>query len=255
MKWHQGPFPAAVLASTIVVVLRLVLGLVAWGTVAAVTLFVPQYRSSFQLTALYGLSIVSGALTIGWVAQGRGQIQVFGLATLATHVAYFCGVELTAWAGWPPIGIPLVLVLSETLTAAGLWIWMLRAVGPASRPLPLGKALTLLRESLPIGGANYLRLLTFGSDVLLLGLFVSDAELGQYSVGFKLYSVGSSVLAVFLSALLLPQLAAQTTSGSAAARATLYSNLGKSLAVVAPAAVIGSLLAGTILPLLFTPWA
>lgn len=243
--------PAPILATTILS-LRLVLGLVAWGTVAVVTLLVPQYRSSFQLTALYGLSIFSGALTVGWVAQGRGQIQVFGLATLATHVSYFCGVELTAWAGWPPIGIPLVLVLSEVITAAGLWIWMLRAVGPASRPLSAGAALTLLRDALPIGGANYLRLLTFGSDVLLLGLFVSDAELGQYSVGFKLYSVGSSVLAVFFSVVLLPSLAARTTLGPAAVRSTLYSILGKSLVVVAPLSVIGSLLADTILPLLFT---
>jgi len=243
--------PAPTLATTIVA-LRLGLGLIAWGSVAAVTLLVPQYRTSIQLTALYGLSIVSGALTIGWVAQGRGQIQVFGLATLATHIGYFCGVELTTWAGWPPIGVPLVLVLSELLTAAGLWIWMLWIVGPAARPLPVGAALTLLRESLPIGGANYLRLLTFGSDVLLLGLFVSDVELGQYSVGFKLYSVGSSVLAVFLSAMLLPQLATQSTLGMARFRSTLYANLGKSLAVVAPGAVIGSLLAARILPLLFT---
>jgi O-antigen/teichoic acid export membrane protein len=243
--------PAPVLATTIVS-LRLALGIVAWGTVAAVTMLVPQYRSSFQLTALYSLSIVSGALTIGWVAQGRGQVQVAGLATLATHVAYFCGVELAAWAGWPPTSIPLVLVLSETLTAAGLWIWILWTVGPAARPLPWGAAVTLLRESLPIGGANYLRLLTFGSDVLLLGLFVSDAELGQYSVGFKLYSVGSSVLAVFCGVLLLPHLATQTTLGTAAVRSTLYSILAKSLAVVAPLAVIGSLLAAKILPLLFT---
>src|SRR5436190_3198790 len=157
----SGAVPAPVMAST-VVALRLVLGLVAWGTVAAVTLLVPQYRTSFQLAALYGLSIVSGALTIGWVAQGRGQVHVVGLAALVTHLGYFCGVELTAWANWPPICIPLVLVISETLTAAGLWIWMLRTVGPAARALHLAAALTLLRESLPIGGADYLRLLTCG---------------------------------------------------------------------------------------------
>jgi O-antigen/teichoic acid export membrane protein len=246
----SGAASAPVLAST-VVALRLGLGLVAWGAVAAVTLLVPQYRASFQLAALYGLSIVSGALTVGWVAQGRGQVHVVGLAALATHLGYFCGVEMTAWAGWPPISIPLVLVISETLTALALWVWMLRTVGPATRPLPLGAALTLLRDSLPIGGANYLRLLTFGSDVLLLGLFVSDAQLGQYSVGFKLYSVGTSMLSVFFTVLLLPHLATHTAAGPSAFRTTLYSSLVRSLAVVAPLAVIGSLWAGTILHLLF----
>jgi O-antigen/teichoic acid export membrane protein len=108
-----------------------------------------------------------------------------------------------------------------------------------------------LRDSLPIGGANYLRLLTFGSDVLLLGLFVSDARLGQYSTGFKLYSVGVSMLSVYFTVWLLPHLAAKTMAGPAAVRSSSFSILGRSLAVVAPLAVIGSLLAGTILQLLF----
>ncbi len=244
-------FSAPVLATTIIA-LRLALGVVAWGGVAAVTLLVPQYRGSFQLAALYGLSIASGALTLGWVAQGRGHVQVVGLAGLATHLGYFCGVELSTWAGWPPISIPLVLVISETLTAAGLWIWMVLSVGPAVRPVALPAALKLLRESLPIGGANYLRLLTFGSDVLLLGLFVSNDQLGEYSAGFKLYSVGSSVVQVFTTVLLLPHLAARSTAGAAGVRSALYSILAKSLAVVGPAAIVGSLLAGTILPLLFS---
>ena len=246
----SGAVPAPVMAST-VVALRLVLGVIAWGAVAAVTLLVPQYRASFQLTALYGLSIVSGALTLGWVAQGRGQVHVVGLAGLATHVVYFCGIELTAWAGWPPICVPLSLVVAETFTAAGLWVWMIRTVDAAARPLPFAAGLKFLRESLPIGGANYLRLLTFGSDVLLLGLFVTDTKLGQYSVGFKLYSVGVSMLSVYFTVWLLPHIAAKTTASPVALRSSSHSILCKSLAVVAPLAVIGSLLAGTILQLLF----
>jgi O-antigen/teichoic acid export membrane protein len=246
----SGAVPAPVMAAT-VVALRLALGLVAWCAVAALTLLVPQYRPSFQLAALYGLSIVSGALTLGWVAQGRGQVHVVGLASLATHLGYFCGVELTARAGWPQICVPLSLVVSETLTAAGLWVWMLWTVGAAARPLPFAAGLKFLRESLPIGGANYLRLLTFGSDVLLLGLFVTEAELGRYSVGFKLYSVGVSMLSVYFTVWLLPHLAAKTTAGPPEFQTNAQSILRKSLAVVVPLAVIGSLLAGTILQLLF----
>jgi hypothetical protein len=171
----SGAVPAPTLAATIVM-LRLGLGLIGWGALAALTLLIPQYSASFQLAVLYGLSIFSGALTLGWMAQGRGRFNVVGLATLSTHLGYFCGVELTTRANWPPLCIPLLLVLSESLAAAGLWIWALRTIGPAKHPLPLGAALKLLRDSLPIGLANYLRLLTIVSDVMLLGLFVTDCR-------------------------------------------------------------------------------
>jgi O-antigen/teichoic acid export membrane protein len=59
------------------------------------------------------------------------------------------------------------------------------------------------------------------------------------------------MLSVFFTVLLLPYLATHATAGPAALRSTLYFSLGRSLAVVAPMAVIGSLLAGTILQILF----
>ena len=245
----SGAVPAPTLAAT-VVALRLGLGVIGWGALAAVTLLIPQYRASFQLAVLYGLSIFSGALTLGWVAQGRGRFHVVGLAALAAHLGYFCGVELAARADWPPVSIPLLLVLSETLTAAGLWVWMLRTIGPATHPLSLGAAFKLLRDSLPIGLASYLRLLTIVSDVMLLGLFVTDAELGQYSVGFRLYSAGISVLSVYF-VVLLPHLATHATASPKVFRSALYSSLQRSLAVVGPLTLVGGLFTGVILHLLF----
>jgi O-antigen/teichoic acid export membrane protein len=246
----QRAVSAQSLAATIVA-LRLGLGLIGWGTLAVVALVIPQFQSRFQLAVLYGLSIFSGALTVGWVAQGRGRFNVVGLAALATHLGYFCGIGLAAQAGWPPVCVPLLLVLSETLTALGLWIWMLRTIGPAAHPLPLGASLKLLRDSVPIGLANYLRLLTIGSDLLLLGLFATtDAELGQYGVGFRLYSAGISVLSVYF-VVLLPHLAKHATESPRVFKSALYTSLQFSLAVVGPLTVVGWLFAGFILHLLF----
>lgn len=245
----SGAIPLPTLALTIVA-LRLATGMIGWGAVAGLALIIPQYHASFELAVLYGLSIFSGALTLGWVAQGRGQVHIVGMAALATQVGYFCGVELAAWANWPPVSIPLLLLLSETLSALALWTWLWRTVGPMTKPLPLSRALALQRDSLPIGIASYLRLLTIGSDVLLLGLFATDAELGQYSVGFKLYSVAVSMQSVYF-AVLLPHLAGHAAGTLATIRTNLISALRRSLAIVAPAAVVVGLCADPLLHLLF----
>ena len=47
-------------------------------------------------------------------------MHVVGLAMLATNVCYLGGVELTTFAGWPPIAVPLLLALSEGLVALAL---------------------------------------------------------------------------------------------------------------------------------------
>jgi O-antigen/teichoic acid export membrane protein len=244
-----GTVAPARMAAT-VVMLRLVLGMIAWGIVTGLALLVPKYHAIFQLTALYGLSIITGALTIGWVAQARNRMHVVALAAIATHLGYFGGVELTAHAGWPPVAVPLLLALSEGLTAAALWGWLLLTCGPMSGGLPRPDALRFLRDSLPIGGATYLRMLTIGSDVLLLGLFVGDAEVGLYSTGFKLYSLGISLIALYLT-VLLPQLATVAAHDPRSVTAATNVALRRALLAAAVATPLAMFFAENVLQLLF----
>ena len=257
-----GRMPAGPLAATIVL-LRAALGIVVWAIVAAVTWLVPQYRESFVLAALYGLSIFTGALTVGWLAQALGRMNVVALSLVSTHIVYFGGVQIAVQQAWPAASVPVILVGAETLTAAGLWLWLVRRFGALPRPLPLRAALQILRESLPIGGANIVRALTTGSDILLLGLFVSEAAVGIYGAGFKLYSLGAAIIALYLS-VLLPHLAASRLEskspadrGDDRARDFLRTAMQRALApallaaaVVVPAAWLA---AGLALRLLFGP--
>jgi O-antigen/teichoic acid export membrane protein len=244
-----GSVPPKQMAAT-VVVLRLILGMITWGAVVGLALLIPKYQAVFQFTVLYGLSIMTGALTIGWVPQAQNRMHVVALAMLATNVLYFGGVELTTHVGWPPSAVPLILAVSEGLTALALWIWLILRYGPLSRGMARPEALRFLRDSLPIGGAAYVRLLINSSDVLLLGLFVSDGDLGMYSTAFKLYALGTSVIIIYLG-VLLPQLAAHAARDSAAVTPALQTSLRRTLlaaTVVTPAAMF---FATTALRLLF----
>jgi O-antigen/teichoic acid export membrane protein len=245
------PASTQTLAAT-VVLLRLVLGFLTWSCLAGLSWLVPQFRDSLTLTALYSLSLFTGALTLGWVAQGRGQVHVVALAILVSHVSYFGGVQLAVRFGWPPAAVPAVLIVAETLTAGSVWIWVIRTIGPVSRSLPIFAMLHFLRDSMPIGGANLLRGFTVGSDVLLLGLFVDTADVGLYAGAFKLYSLGLSVAALYLT-VLLPHLARRAAGSRPAVNAALHVALGRSLMAAVPVTFASLFLAQTALRLLFPP--
>src|SRR5262249_4718379 len=87
------PDAAPTIAAT-VVVLRGCPPALPGGMVCGIAWAVPPYRDSLQLTALYSLSLLTGALNIAWVAQGRGDVSPLGVGLLAAHVVYVVGVQL-----------------------------------------------------------------------------------------------------------------------------------------------------------------
>jgi O-antigen/teichoic acid export membrane protein len=89
-----------------------------------------------------------------------------------------------------------------------------------------------------------------GSDVLLLGLFASKAEVGLYGGAFKLYSLGLSLGTMYF-ALLLPHLAARRAQSLPAVNTAMHAALRRTLLAATPIVVAALLLAGPVLRMLF----
>jgi O-antigen/teichoic acid export membrane protein len=246
-----APETAQHIAAT-VVVLRCCLSSITWAAIAGLAWVVPQYHDSFQLVALYGLSLFTGAINIGWVGQGRGDVRPMALALLVVHIAYLAGVQLVISRSLPLVGVPAVLIVVETLTAAALWWWIVRGIGPVRRPLPLTETLSFLRESLPIGGANLLRGIMPGSDILLLRLFVSEDDVGQYAAALKLYSLGSALLMAYF-AVVFPHLASRASKSAADLQVAMSTGVRRSLLAALPLTAAGLALAPFLLRFLFGP--
>ena len=242
---------AATIAAT-VVVLRCLLAALTWGIVCAIAWVVPPYRDSLQLTALYSLSLFTGALNIAWAAQGRGDVRPLGIGMLAVHIVYVAGVQVVTAFDWPLIFVPLILVGAEVVTAVGVWLWVVHGIGRVARPLPLADALRFFREALPIGGAALLRGMLPGTDVLLLGLFLDKARVGQYSAAMKLYSLGFVILAAWF-AILLPQLSRRAAESMAQVRDAVSTGIRQTLLAGVPVIAAGLLLGPAVLRLLFGP--
>jgi PST family polysaccharide transporter len=116
----------------------------------------------------------------------------------------------------------------------------------------LADAIRFFREALPIGGAALLRGMLPGTDVLLLGLFVDKARVGQYSAAMKLYSLGFVVLAAWF-AILLPQLSRRAAESIARVREVVSTGTRQTLLAGVPIIVAGLLLGPAVLRLLFGP--
>jgi O-antigen/teichoic acid export membrane protein len=244
-----APETAQRIAAT-VVVLRCCLSTVTWVAIAGLSFIVPQYHDSFQLVAMYCLSLFTGALNIGWVGQGRGDVRPMGLALLVVHIVYVAGVQLVISRSLPLVCVPIVLIVAETLTVAALWWWIVRDIGPVLRPLPLGEALCFLREALPIGGANLLRGIMPGSDILLLRLFVGEDDVGQYAAALKLYSLGSALLMAYF-AVVFPHLASRAAKSRHELQAAMSTGIRRSLLAALPLTMAGLALAPFLLSVLF----
>jgi O-antigen/teichoic acid export membrane protein len=223
-----------------------------WMAVCAIAWAVPQYCDSLQLVALYCLSLFTGALNIAWVSHGRGDVRPLGVGMLAVHLVYVAGVELVTALEWPLVTVPLILVGAEVLTAAGVWLCVVRDIGRITRPMPLAEALSFFRAALPIGGAALLRGIMPGTDVLLLGLFVAKAQVGQYSAAAKLYSLGFVLLAAYF-AILLPQLSSRAAESIASVRGAVSAGIRRTLLAAVPITVVALLLGPAVLRLLFGP--
>src|SRR5262245_5525393 len=246
-----SPAAAPTIVAT-VVVLRCALAAMTWALVSGLAWVVPQYRDSFPLVALYSLSLYTGALNIAWAAQGRGDVSPLGVGMLAVHVAYVAGIQVIVARDWPLTSVALLLVIAEALTGIAVWLWVVRRIGGVSRPMPLADALQFFRAALPIGGAALLRGIMPGTDILLLGLFVAKAQVGQYSAAAKLYSLGFVLLAAYF-AILLPQLSSRAAESIASVRGAVSEGIRRTLLPTAPITLAALLLGPAVLRLLFGP--
>ncbi len=237
------------LAAT-VVTLRLILGLAAYLALLAVVSASPSLRPHIGLIALFGISVLTSATSLSWIPEGLQKTHVLALASLGVQ-ALNLGLLLVALRMGPSLAaVPVAQVVAEGLVALGLFAWARWTLGRFDLPSPARAWPALLRRSAPIGGARLLRALSLGSDLILLGMFVSMTELGWYTGAYRLFLLGLALLAQYF-VVLFPRMARVASEGTVAIRREIRSSAAFGLAVAVPASAVAALAAGSLLQRLF----
>jgi O-antigen/teichoic acid export membrane protein len=143
-------------------------------------------------------------------------------------------------------------IVAETIAVAVLFFWVSRNLSTVDFDHHFRDAARFARASAPITGTQLLRGLCFSSDIIILGLLVSSANLGRYVVAYQVFLFAISLSSAYF-VILLPRISAHANSKTNA----MALELRRSLVTSVPLALIGAgmlaVLARPILVMLFDP--
>lgn len=235
-----------------VIALRLALSLPCYAIVLVIASLVPPLPEAIGLIALFGLTCFTGAVSVIWVSQATQRTHVFGLANLCIQGGYLGLVSLGAFLHLGRWYVPAALLVAETLVAVGLLAWMSLTVETVRRPMGWRRSLRFLGGGAPIGGAQILRTVSLGSDIVLVGLLLTLTEVGWYSGAYRIFMLGISVSAGYFI-ILFPHFARHAGASVLELRRELRVSLGRVLLLAVPILAVGGWIAGNVLARLYGP--
>lgn len=225
---------------------RLLLAAGAMLIVLLVAAMLPKAPVVRLVVVLTGLSFFSLALDAGWIYKGLGRNARVGAALVAGQVLYVAIVVATVRGPEDIIKVPLAQVAGELGAAALLLVPLLRR---GIRP-DIREGITILRASGFVTLTRLLRTLIFTFDVVLIGLWLGEHQVGLYAAAYRFCFLVLAV-AAGLHVAYLPAFA--RTTGAQERRRLAGRAVELSSALSIPMVVGGSLLAGRILQTTFGP--
>lgn len=201
-----------------------------YGLMIAVVALVPRLHDALPLAAVLGLSLLASPLAQEWLPQVLRRTDVTALANAAAQSIY-----LALLAGVVLLGGPLWMAMlakgaADVIVALGLRWWTRRVVAICSWHVPVSELLDIARNGLPIFATQVLRTLALASDIVLLGFFVSRADLGYYSSASRIfYLLMAFTTAYFV--VLLPRFSEAGVGTDADLKGVLRESLASTLPV------------------------
>lgn len=188
----------------------------AWTVLPAAGLIALAVLSGVTSTRGLAILVVTPAVLVGATAGSR---QVFlarfrtgrlAAIDLTTGVAQFVGTVAVVLGGGGAVGVAAVIAVTATVNALAVAVEARRMVD-RGRPARSDRR-EVIGAAFPLGVASVLSTLYFSVDLVLLGLLVSEEQLGEYAAACKVLSL-LVVLPGLLMSAALPALAASRAAG------------------------------------------
>jgi O-antigen/teichoic acid export membrane protein len=235
-----------------------VMGLVAMALAATLLPLFRFYAHDPAIFLIYLATTVPMFLSLDWVGLGLERMNWVSATKILRSLIYAGGVllllnYLDGRGGWPaPRWVPVIFLTAYFAATAVIWVVVARWLGGAVRPHwgPLPEWGRRLRTAGPIGAANITLRVLLNVDVLLLGLLVTPAQVGNYAAAAKIIFVLVVAVEVIWRAL-LPRLARLWQDDPARFRQRYNLYLGLVLLGFVPLAVGGVLLGGRLMDLIY----
>lgn len=234
----------------VVTALRLMLAGFSYAMLILVGMLTPAFRDIVPLIALFGLSVFTVPIGPEWVPQALHRTGVTALANLSLQIVYLAFLLIGWFLHASLLSVAAAKIGADLVVAIGFRRWVGRTMRPDSDRLRWNELVALAKSSWPICGTQILRTFALSSDLILLGVFLTRADLGHYSAASKLFYVMMAFATAYF-VILLPRFAESAVRPDPALSDELRASLRRTVPIALAGLAILTLLARPILVLMF----
>lgn len=227
--------------------LRLVLSLVAMAAFAAGALLFVRSALSREVLLPFALVMPALALNLRWMVLGIHQARAVAFGNVAARVVLLAGVLVVVTGPASVLDVPYLIALSELAYGLVIIAVISRRVGLVRPRVSLESWKKTLRESLPLMMWGIARVGVVSGDILLIELMLGPRQLGIYSAALRPVLFAGGLVGLFSVSFL-----SALSASSQAAGAVLFRRTSRMLLATSfPLALVLSVSAPLIVPLLF----
>ena len=141
------------------------------------------------IVILYSASLIPTAMQIEWFYQGRQEIPTMGISRTAGLLLFVTLLIVIVKSEMDVLLVPIAYFVSSSLNAAILYFIFSREKSNGSvvnETQPAGTSWSsILKQSLPVGGAAIIGQAVLNLPVILLGFFATAFDIGNFSAASK----------------------------------------------------------------------
>lgn len=176
-----------------ILLIEVLTSLLSFAALCVFAYFIPKPFEIKLLIVLYGLTVITFALTIEWYFIGMERMNVVAIVRLIKHSFYICLILLVVKSPEHLYRLPLSLVAANILGIAISFHLFFLKNRDRRFHVRTSELRRLCREALPLGVSNLLNASRDKIGPVLVGFMRSAGEVGFYSVGYKLVGVANII--------------------------------------------------------------
>jgi O-antigen/teichoic acid export membrane protein len=230
--------------------LRGVNALAAWFVVLMIAFFFVQNRTSATLIAMFSISLFAHAFLLDWYFQGKEEMAIIGLGRIVSAATYLLMLVVFVRSASDILWVAAGTVAGDFLNAGLLVGAYRRRQGPLRMHADRARWKSMMKQAFPLGSGSILAHLSVNLPTLVIGIVMTNTDVGIYNAANKLVFFLLVFDRVFAT-LLLPASARLYANSSEDFMATLTTALKWIIMIALPLSLGGTFLSNGMLEFVF----
>ncbi len=169
-----------------IISLRILLAVFWFAVLAGITVILPKETDVKLLIILYGLTLFPYAFLLEWIFQGVEKMGFISISRTVDKTVYFLLIIMFVAGGRQLFFVPLFWLAGTSAACLLLLIVSLVKYGGFRLTWKPAEFKKLLLQAIPIGGSYIVIQLFFHFDIIMIGFFKTDAQVGVYRAASKI---------------------------------------------------------------------